>query len=221
MTKRLGTLVAIDQATAACTRTKRNDAKSVSATQQLENIARMWNFQGHQTNFVRLAVAEVLSQGYTKTDVAKVIRLQHDDEWNGIVNNGTDKICKRIMATLVRIHSMAKSGALQDVSPTMSKTLKAGSRGNKKGAIRGPYKKRQSAESEAMSEQPVQNDTLPDLGEVNVEVIDVKMEEDQQKCHVEEDEEEQVNNTHEDEMQQQVNGNDVNNDEHMEVITPC
>jgi hypothetical protein len=51
----------------------------MSATQQLEHIARMWNFKGHQTNCVRLAVAEVLSQGYTKTDLAKVIRLQHDD----------------------------------------------------------------------------------------------------------------------------------------------
>lgn len=79
MTKRLGTLLAIDQATAACTAAKQNGAMSMSATQQLENIARMWNFKGHQTNCVRLAVAEVLSQGYTKTDLAKVIRLQHDD----------------------------------------------------------------------------------------------------------------------------------------------
>lgn len=67
----------------------------VSATQLLENVASMWSFKGHQTNAVRLAVAEVLSHGYTKTDITKVIRLQcNDDEWDGNVNTGNDKLCK-------------------------------------------------------------------------------------------------------------------------------
>ena len=123
------------------------------------------------------------------------------------------------MATLVRIHTMAKSGALQDVSPTMSKTLKAGSRGNKKGAVRGPYKKRQSADPQPASEQPVENDTLPDLVKANAEVNDVKMEEDQQECP--EEELEQVKSTLEDQMQQQVNENVVQEEEQIETIITC
>ena len=98
----VGTLLAIDQATATAidqanagmAKKKQRELKSVSASQQLESIARMWNWKGHQTNFIRLAIAEVLNQGFTKTDIAKVIRLQHEDEWDGSVNSGNDKICK-------------------------------------------------------------------------------------------------------------------------------
>jgi len=123
------------------------------------------------------------------------------------------------MATLVRIHTMAKSGALQDVSPTMSKTLKAGSRGNKKGAIRGPYKKRQSVDPQPVSEPPVENDTSPDLVEANVEVNDVKMEQEQQTCP--EEEVEQVKSPLEDELQQQVNESVVKEEEQTETIITC
>lgn len=45
------------------------ELKALDSPQQLECVARMWNFKGHQTNFVRLAVAEVLGQGYTKTGI--------------------------------------------------------------------------------------------------------------------------------------------------------
>ena len=86
-TKRLGTLVAIDKG-------KSSSNKPTDVPQQMENIAKMWSWTGHQTNFIRLAVADVLSQGYTKTDLTKVIRSHSDEEWDGSVNNGNDKTSK-------------------------------------------------------------------------------------------------------------------------------
>eukprot|EP00956_Cyclotella_meneghiniana_P029810 scaffold73360_cov61-Cyclotella_meneghiniana.AAC.8 len=174
----------------------------VSVSQLLENVAQMWSFKGHQTNAVRLAVAEVLSHGYTKTDIAKVIRLQYNhDEWDGNVNSGDDKLCKltfatrntylsiqRIMATLVRIHKMAKEGLLDDISPSTSKTLVKGSRGAKKGVKRGPYKKKnsmdvgQSEDADAVENDElietenavVDNDALAMLGEASMEMSEVQ-----------------------------------------------
>ena len=85
----------------------------VSVSQLLENVAQMWSFKGHQTNAVRLAVAEVLSHGYTKTDIAKVIRLQYNhDEWDGNVNSGDDKLCKvRTTNNAINRHSFLISSA--------------------------------------------------------------------------------------------------------------
>lgn len=88
VTKRLGTLLSMDQANA-----NSGDKKDM-AYQQLESVANMWSFQGHQTNFVRLTVADVLSHGFTKTEIARVIRSKCPDEWDGTVNNGNDKLCK-------------------------------------------------------------------------------------------------------------------------------
>ena len=87
LTKRLGTLVAIDKGNV-------NPANKADVAEQMENIAKMWSWTGHQTNFIRLAVADVLSHGYTKTDLTKVIRRYCDEEWDGSVNNGNDKTSK-------------------------------------------------------------------------------------------------------------------------------
>lgn len=72
------------------------------------------------------------------------------------------------MATLVRIHKMAKGGLLDGVSPSSSKTLVKGSRGAKKGAKRGPYKKKNSMDGQAEND-PVENDTLSENENVAVE----------------------------------------------------
>jgi len=100
MTNRLGALLAIDQAKQQGSNSSR-DRKALGAAQQLESVARMWNFKGHQSNFVRLAVAEILQMGYTKTDITKVIRVHSAEEWDGTVNNGNDKTCKVRISTYV------------------------------------------------------------------------------------------------------------------------
>ncbi|KAL3796599.1 hypothetical protein ACHAWO_010303 [Cyclotella atomus] len=180
-TKRLGTLLSIDQTIA-------NSCDNEFKYQQLETVANMWSFQGHQTNSVRLAVATVLSQGFTKTDIAKVIRAKSSEEWDGTVNNGNDKLCKRIMATLVRIDKMRKNGQLDGLSPSDSKTLVKGTRGNKKGVKRGPYKKKnQSLDSQSVEEvieaAIVDNDTLsaPTIGEGSAEEANEAMSEEVQQ----------------------------------------
>ena len=104
------------------------------------------------------------------------------------------------MATLVRIHSMAKSGKLDNVSPTTSKTVIIGTRGNRKGAKRGPYKKRQSTDSQPQHMQPatehqveieqpeleqhVEHDNLPPLDEANIDELQ-QHDENEQQQHIE------------------------------------
>jgi hypothetical protein len=77
---------------------------------------------------------------------------------------------------------MRKNGQLDDVAPSLSKTLVKGSRGNKKGVKRGPYKKKQSLDSQSVDEvieaAIVDNDPLspPPLGEASAEEVnDVAM----------------------------------------------
>lgn len=166
---RLGPLLALDQ-----TKTPNFKSLGTGTAQQVESIARMWCWKGHQTNFVRLAVAEVLATGVTKTELARVIRGTCNDSWDGIVNNGNDKVCKRIMATLVRIDKLRKEGKLEDITPSQSKSLVKGARGAKKGVKRGPYKKRQSAGAQPEIEEVIEHvvaehDTLGQLGEANID----------------------------------------------------
>ena len=92
------------------------------------------------------------------------------------------------MATLVRIHKMAKEGLLDDISPSTSKTLVKGSRGAKKGVKRGPYKKKnsmdvgQSEDADAVENDElvetenavVDNDALDMLGEASMEMNEVQ-----------------------------------------------
>ena len=102
------------------------------------------------------------------------------------------------MATLVRIHKAAKEGKLDNVAPSMSKTVIKGSRGAKKGIKRGPYKKRDSTDScqPALEEQEiaenvvVENDVLAPLGEASVEMNEVHVKEEEEEQH--EDEEEAI-----------------------------
>lgn len=173
---RLGTQSAIDQATST------PNLKSLGTLegQKVESIARMWSWKGHQTNFVRLAVKEVLAAGVTKTELARVIRTQCSEEWDGTVNNGSDKIVKRIMATLVRIDKMRKEGKLDDVVPSSSKSLVKGARGAKKGVKRGPYKKRTSTDAQGEIDVVIENAAVDDngalaqLGETGIEMSDIE-----------------------------------------------
>jgi hypothetical protein len=92
------------------------------------------------------------------------------------------------MATLVRIDKMRKNGQLDGLSPSDSKTLVKGTRGNKKGVKRGPYKKKnQSLDSQSVEEvieaAIVDNDTLsaPTIGEGSAEEANEAMSEEVQQ----------------------------------------
>lgn len=97
-------------------------------------------------------------------------------------------LLQRIMATLVRIDKMRKNGQLDGLSPSDSKTLVKGTRGNKKGVKRGPYKKKkQSLDSQSVEEvieaAIVDNDTLsaPTIGEGSAEEANEAMSEEVQQ----------------------------------------
>ena len=97
-------------------------------------------------------------------------------------------LLQRIMATLVRIDKMRKNGQLDGLSPSDSKTLVKGTRGNKQGVKRGPYKKKnQSLDSQSVEEvieaAIVDNDTLsaPTIGEGSAEEANEAMSEEVQQ----------------------------------------
>mmetsp|Transcript_28065 Transcript_28065/g.58760 ORF Transcript_28065/g.58760 Transcript_28065/m.58760 type:complete len:365 (+) Transcript_28065:39-1133(+) len=111
----------------------------------LENIVSQWCLTGQQNNMVRLHVCNALREGHSKSSIARVIRLEcfgREHPWDGV--GSSDRIYKKIKATLLRIHNDWKSGKLSDITQKsgpaqqralLSKTVKPGSRGRTRGAL--------------------------------------------------------------------------------------
>lgn len=97
------------------------------------------------------------------------------------------------MATLVRIHKALKEGKLDNITPSQSKSVVKGARGAKKGAVRGPYKKRQSTGSEGQEvEIEAEDDALAHLGEASIDASDVQAAVEEDEEHQDEGQEEHV-----------------------------